>query len=168
MGVEVSQKHTRSWRTVAFSLYESVRLKASTVSRRVLLTSVLVPVFVMMSVSLYLIVHHSKDTGTVVASKRNTPAYVTTLADKIGVNTIHVSKQPLPVNFATNTDQHVSSLAKEFNATEKINVGATTVYIVTSESGTQRLFLTKNNLLILITSGGRVSNSEWTTYINAL
>lgn len=88
--------------------------------------------------------------------------------DTIDMHTINVSQQPLPDDFKQDTATQVSQLAQSFNATEKITVGDTTVYIGTSEKGPQSVIFTKNNLLILIKSTTKISDDQWAKYINTL
>jgi hypothetical protein len=88
--------------------------------------------------------------------------------DKIGTDSITISEQPLPSDFQKDTETHVNQLAQSFNAGEKITLGTVTAYIATTEKGMQRIFLTKNSLLILITSNVHISNDAWAKYITAL
>lgn len=88
--------------------------------------------------------------------------------DKIDTTSITVSEQPLPESFVGDTDAQVLHLAQSLNAREKFTIGSTTVYVGTTQQGSQRLFFTKNNLLILITTSVRMTNDSWAKYINTL
>jgi hypothetical protein len=88
--------------------------------------------------------------------------------DKLAGVQINVSEQPLPASFKDNPDQQLSQLAQNFEATNKITAGGTTVYIGTSIKGPQSVLLTKSNLLILIKSTGQIPNGDWAAYINSL
>lgn len=91
-------------------------------------------------------------------------AYADTLE---GVN-ISVSQQPLPASFKDDVASQVAALAKQFNATTKLSAGATTAYIGTSAKGPQSVIFTKNDLLILIKSQSKVSDSAWIRYVQLL
>lgn len=103
---------------------------------------------------------------TRVSPPNSNPVYA--YIDKIGTSSITVSEQPLPADFAKDADAQVKQLAQSFNAGDKVSVGHTTVYIATADQGSQRVFFTKNNLLILITSNVIISNDTWAKYINTL
>jgi hypothetical protein len=89
-------------------------------------------------------------------------------ADKIGSVRVDVSEQPLPTSFKADIAGQVSSLAQGFNATQKMIIGATTVYIGTASGGAQSLIFTQNSLLILMRSTGLVSTNQWADYIGRL
>ena len=89
-------------------------------------------------------------------------------ADTIDTVAISVSEQPLPDTFKHNAQAAVADLAKQYNATTKLKVGDTTVYVGTSAKGPQSTILTKHNLLILIKSKSQVNNDSWTEYVNSL
>jgi len=88
--------------------------------------------------------------------------------DAIDGIAISVSQQPLPKSFEGHSDSQVAELAKKFNATTKIDASGTTVYLGTSAKGPQSVILTKNGLLILIKSQGKIEDSSWATYATAL
>lgn len=88
--------------------------------------------------------------------------------DKIGSTQINVSEQPLPQDLQADTELEVEKLAHNYNITEKVSVGSTTIYIGTFDKGLQRVILSKNNLLILITSNDNLTNDTWIQYINSL
>ncbi|HSX33891.1 MAG TPA: hypothetical protein VLF91_06165 [Candidatus Saccharimonadales bacterium] len=89
-------------------------------------------------------------------------------ADSIGGVRIDVSEQPLPANFKSDTATQVANLAQNFNASEKLTVGGTTVYLGTSIQGPQSVILAKQSLLILIKSASTLTVDQWTGYINSL
>ncbi len=93
---------------------------------------------------------------------------VFTYIDKIGNVQINVSEQPLPYDFKTDTARAVEKLAQNEKADEKVTVGDTLVYIGTSADGPQSVIFSKNNLLILIKSDTRITDDQWTKYINTL
>ncbi len=88
--------------------------------------------------------------------------------DKIGGVQIDVSEQPLPANFRNETDKHVTQLAQEFGANEKLTAGGTTAYLGTSAKGPQSVILSKNDLLILVKSTSPIPNDQWTAYLASL
>ncbi|MBI3889035.1 hypothetical protein HY312_00450 [Candidatus Saccharibacteria bacterium] len=65
-------------------------------------------------------------------------------SDKIGAVEINVSQQPLPESFENNTESHVADLAKKFNATTKLDAGATKAWIGTSAKGPQSVIFNAN------------------------
>lgn len=88
--------------------------------------------------------------------------------DKIGDVPINVSQQPLPKGFEIEADGQLEQLAAGFKANEKITAGSTPVYIGTSAKGPQSVIFSKSKLLILIKSSVKVSDSQWSTYVNSL
>lgn len=97
-----------------------------------------------------------------------TAAHAYIYTDKINKASIFVSEQPLPDSFKDDTDASIKALATSFNATEKINVGNVTVYLVANSTGNQSLVFTKSGLLILINSSAQIDNASWIQYINTL
>lgn len=89
-------------------------------------------------------------------------------ADKIAGTTINVSQQPIPDNFKSDVDGSVQTLAKSYNATEKIIAGTTSIYVGTSGDGPQSAIFTKNNLLILVKSTDKISEADWAKYAESL
>ena len=89
-------------------------------------------------------------------------------ADKIDNVPISVSEQPLPDNFKTDTANQVEQLAENFNATQKITVGDTIIYLGSSTDGPQSVILNKSNLLILIKSESKIENASWASYVSSL
>lgn len=88
--------------------------------------------------------------------------------DTVAKVSISVSQQPLPASFKGDVSNKVAELAKRFNATSTIDADGSKVYIGTSAKGPQSLIFTKNNLLILIKSQGKVEDKTWQAYINSL
>lgn len=93
---------------------------------------------------------------------------VYTYVDTVGTTTIKVSEQPLPDNFKDNPDKSVEELASNSNATQKLTVGTTTVYLGTSEKGPQSAFFYKRNILVLIKTDTGLTTDQWMSYISSL
>lgn len=89
-------------------------------------------------------------------------------ADAIDHVTITVSQQPLPKSFKPEVATHVADLAKQFTANEKITAGDVTAYVGTSIKGPQSVIFSKDDLLILIKSTGKLTNDQWSGYISTL
>jgi len=94
------------------------------------------------------------------------PFYV--FVDNINGVSINVSQQPLPKEFVVNPYQHISDLAKGYNANTQLKAGDTVLYVGSSANGPQSVIFTKNGLLILIKSWSALSNGDWITYVKAL
>lgn len=88
--------------------------------------------------------------------------------DTIDTVNIKVSEQPLPDSLKTDTEQAVELIAKNYDITQKVTVGDTTIHIGTFGNGIQRIILSKAHLLILITSNNTLTNDQWIGYINSL
>ncbi len=88
--------------------------------------------------------------------------------DTIGSVSISVSQQPLPSSFESNTNAKIAELAKSYNATNKLTVDNTIVYIGTSAQGPQSVIFTKDGLLILIKSQAIIDDQAWKQYIAGL
>ena len=101
-----------------------------------------------------------------VSPPENDPVYA--YSDKIGDVPITVSQQPIPVKFGRNIESQVKKLAQGYNATDKIMADDTEVYIGTSSKGPQSVILAKEDLLILIKSQNKVSDSAWKEYVQSL
>lgn len=91
-------------------------------------------------------------------------AYIDTIND----TQLIVTQQPLPDDFTTNPNEKVKQLARTANAKHEIKTGDTTAYLGSNEKGVQQLFLTKNNLLILIKTTERITDSDWIHYLQNL
>ena len=101
-----------------------------------------------------------------VSPPENSPVYA--YNDTIDDVTISVSQQPLPAQFKRNTDTHITTLAKSYNATKKLTAEATTFYLGTSAKGPQSVILTKNDLLILMKSEKTIADASWSAYVKSL
>lgn len=88
--------------------------------------------------------------------------------DTIGATRIIVSEQPLPKEFKDDPEGQTSQLATNYNATEKLPVGSTTVYIGTSTQGPQSVIFQRDGLLVLIKAGSAIDDAVWKQYINTL
>ena len=89
-------------------------------------------------------------------------------ADTVAGTSIIVSQQPLPKDFKDDTADQIELLAQGYNAEKHISVGKVKVYIGTSAKGPQSAIFTKNNLLILIKASAKLTDEQWTEYINGL
>lgn len=107
-----------------------------------------------------------KDFGGGYVRSDKQPSFI--YIDKIDATQINVSEQPLPDSFKQDPGGQIATLAKSFNATEKISLGSTTIYIGSYGQGIQRILFIKNNLLVLVTSSGSITVSQWATYVNSL
>lgn len=101
-----------------------------------------------------------------VSPPNNEPVFAYT--DTVAGVAISVSQQPLPETFKSNSDGHINDLAKKFNATNKIDVNGTAVYIGTSAKGPQSVIFAKKSLLILIKSQNKIDDMSWAAYIASL
>lgn len=89
-------------------------------------------------------------------------------ADTVEGVRLNVSQQRLPDTFKGDIAGNMAELAKNFQATTRLDVGGTVVYIGTSAKGPQSALFTKNNLLIFIKSEKTISDAAWSTYISSL
>jgi len=101
-----------------------------------------------------------------VSPPKNAPVFAYT--DAIDGVPISVSEQPLPQSFKNDTANQVADLAKKFNATDKIDAGSLDIYVGTSAKGPQSVIFAKNNLLVLIKSEKKVSDTSWAKYAGLL
>lgn len=101
-----------------------------------------------------------------VSPPKNDPVFAYT--DMIDGVPISVSEQPLPQSFKNDTTGQVADLAKKFNATDKVAASSLDVYIGTSAKGPQSVIFAKNNLLVLIKSEKKVSDTSWAKYASLL
>lgn len=101
-----------------------------------------------------------------VSPPQNEPVFAYT--DTLAGTSVSVSQQPLPPAFKSNPKSQVAELAKKFNATSKIDVNGTDVYIGTSAKGPQSVIFAKKDLLILIKSQNKVDDMTWASYIASL
>lgn len=101
-----------------------------------------------------------------VSPPNNDPVFA--YADTLNNIPISVSEQPLPRSFKSDTSNKVAELAQKFNATDKTEANGTTIYIGTSSKGPQSVIFTKNDVLILIKSEKKISNTSWASYASSL
>src|SRR5690606_16113848 len=95
---------------------------------------------------------------SLVSPENSAPVYAYT--DMIDGVKITVSEQVLPREFQDNTPGKVEELAKQFNATTKLEGSESQIfYLGTSAKGPQSVILAKNNLLILIKSDKNIADS---------
>jgi len=87
--------------------------------------------------------------------------------DEIEGVSINISEQPLPKSFEGNADAQVTEITKG-GAYKEITAGDTKVYVGTSSQGPQSVVFTKNDLLVLIKSKQKVSDTDWSKYIESL
>ncbi|MCA0228445.1 hypothetical protein LCH21_03260 [Patescibacteria group bacterium] len=85
--------------------------------------------------------------------------------DTLDNTPIIVSQQPLPQSFSGATDEQLTELAKEYNATERLPFSGGLAFVGTSAKGPQSVIATKNGLLILIKSTVKHSDDSWTRYL---
>jgi hypothetical protein len=114
---------------------------------------------------------HDKSIDNLGGWKRVSPSGsepVYAYVDSINGIPVSVSQQPLPNSFKSDIDGQVGELAKKFNATTKLDASGTNVYLGTSAKGPQSAILTKNGLLILIKSQGKIDDSAWIDYAKSL
>ena len=88
--------------------------------------------------------------------------------DTVDTVSITVSEQPLPVSFKSDVSTKVAEVAKNFNATTKLEAKNTDFYIGTSASGPQSVIFAKNDVLILIKSQKKIDDEKWGVYIDSL
>jgi hypothetical protein len=88
--------------------------------------------------------------------------------DRIGDVAITVSEQPLPKSFQEDAAGQIAKLAEEFAANDKITAGDSQAFLGTSAQGPQSVILTKNDLLILVKSASKLTNSQWENYLATL
>ncbi len=88
--------------------------------------------------------------------------------DSIDGVRISVSQQAMPASFKGDIAQRTANLARDFQATRRLDVSGTIVYIGTSAKGPQSTIFTKNNLLIFIKSEKTISDAGWSSYISSL
>jgi hypothetical protein len=103
---------------------------------------------------------------TRISPPENDPVYAYT--DSIDSVPITVSEQPLPDSFKSDIPTGVANLAKNFNATIKLNAKSTDFYIGTSATGPQSVIFVKNSVLVLIKSQNKIDDTSWSAYIESL
>ncbi len=81
---------------------------------------------------------------------------------------ITVDQQAVPEKLKGN-DTEIKKLATQIQANSTFTTALGTVHIFTSEeSGSQRMFLVNDRMLMFIQSTKTLSNADWVTYIQAL
>ncbi len=92
-----------------------------------------------------------------------------TYLDELEGAQLRVSQQQLPAAFTDNPAGKLEEVAKNFQATNVIQIDDTKVYHGFSEkTGVQSLVFIKNNLLIFIGSSSKLSDDTWAGYILSL
>ncbi len=99
-------------------------------------------------------------------ARREDPVFM--YVDTIGNVDINVSEQPLPHTFISDINSSIATLAKQYNATDKIDARDTTIYVGTSVKGPQSAIFAKRGLLVLIKSRSRIDRSLWISYVDSL
>lgn len=91
---------------------------------------------------------------------------VFSFTDTVGDIRINVSQQ----QFGSDVDvtKQAAEIAKQFNATEKLETRYAVAYIGTSAKGPQSVIFAKNKLLIMIQSASKIDNEIWGKYIDSL
>lgn len=89
-------------------------------------------------------------------------------SDTISGTPINVSQQPLPKDFKPDVAEQVAELAKGYHADHFITVKDTKVYIGTSAKGPQSVIFVKGDTLILIKSSAKLSDDQWTSFVDSL
>ena len=89
--------------------------------------------------------------------------------DEVDRVQINVSQQELPERLKTNQDQELEKIAKDFQASNIIQIDEMKVYHGYSEKGNkQSLVFIKENSFVLIAALGKVSDDAWVGYITSL
>lgn len=88
--------------------------------------------------------------------------------DKLFGTPINVSQQPVPKEFKPDVADQVAELAKGYHADHFITVKDVKVYIGTSAKGPQSVIFVKSDTLILIKSAAKLSDDQWTSYVDSL
>lgn len=88
--------------------------------------------------------------------------------DEINGVKISVSQSVLPEKDQADTDKKAAEIAKNFNATKKLQTRYSNAYIGNSAKGPQSLIFIKNQTLVLIKSANTISDESWEKYIDSL
>lgn len=89
-------------------------------------------------------------------------------SDTLFSTPINVSQQPLPKEFQPDIATQVAELAKGYHADHFISVKDTKVYIGTSAKGPQSVIFVKGETLVLIKSSAKLTDDQWTSYVDSL
>jgi hypothetical protein len=81
---------------------------------------------------------------------------------------ITVSQQPLPSDFKSDPTGKVESLAKQFNANDKMSVSDATAFSGISIKGPQTVIFTKDDLLVFIIADKKIDTLIWEKYIESM
>lgn len=95
-----------------------------------------------------------------------TPTYA--YNDEINGVKISVSQSILPEKEQADPDKKAAEIAKNFNATKKLQTRYSSVYIGNSAKGPQSLIFIKNKTLVLIKSANTIADESWEKYIDSL
>lgn len=102
-----------------------------------------------------------------VSPEGNDPVYAFT--DRLDTAQINVSEQLVPKTFDYNRDVELERVAKDFQATNVIQIDSTKVYHGLNEkTKAQSLVFIKSDLLIFIKSNEKLTDEQWTGYILTL
>ncbi len=88
--------------------------------------------------------------------------------DILGQAVLTVSECPLPSSMLVDQSSQLLNFAKSYNADQSLQVDGITVYIAAASNGAQNVICVKDDLLLLISSTVKLSDSSWTTYIRSL
>lgn len=101
-----------------------------------------------------------------VSPKEAAPVF--SYADTLESIPLIVSQQSLPPSFRTNSDQQLSELAKNFNATNKLEKNNLTLYLGTSAKGPQSVLMIIDDVLVMIKSEQKIKDAAWLDYAASL
>lgn len=97
----------------------------------------------------------------------NEPVYA--YIDKIESVDINISEQKVPEQFNYNQDVELERVAREFQATDVIQIDGIMVYYgLSDELKVQSIIFIKNDLLVFIKSPQKLSDDTWAGYITNL
>lgn len=88
--------------------------------------------------------------------------------DTVGKVRVSVTEQALPKSFQPNVADKVAELAKNYNASTTVEADGLKVYIGTSAKGPQSVIFVKHNVLVLIKSQSKISDTAWAHYATSL
>lgn len=88
--------------------------------------------------------------------------------DSVSGIRLTISEQPLPESFHDDPAGKMADLAQQFNAKEQVTFGDMVVYVGTSIRGPQSAIFAKDDLLVLIKADSKLTNDQWTQYIESL
>ncbi len=102
-----------------------------------------------------------------VSPPENDPVYAYT--DELKKTTIKISQQQLPASLQADSSYSVKELAASFNATDRIQIDAYTVYHgINEKDGVQSLIFAKSDRLVFIVSPQKLDDDTWAAYISRL